>query len=152
MTMARDHKSIYARRNEAAKALGYRNYSDQRKQRAAGTTLPTDTRARPDRRAVRPLPDGRRVVSVPEGARDARSVGAGMRNADPTADVTVTVKFQGAQGELETQITKDAASWVDLFDGMDWDIFDGIADALDGEAGYGGGWTGGAVSGVSVTF
>jgi len=149
----RDHRSTYARRNEAAKALGYRNYADQRKQRAAGTPLPNDVRARPDRRSVQPLPDGRRIVSVPEAARDARSIGAGMRNADPSEQITVTVKFQAAQGELETDVTKSAADWLDLFDANGGDIFDAIADGVGDVYSKGGtGWSGGSMSSASAVF
>jgi len=149
----RDHRSVYARRNEAAKAMGYRSYADQRKQRAAGTPLPVDTRARPDRNSITRLPDGRRIIAVPDSARDARSLGAAMRNTSPDADVTITVKFVGGQGDLEHDITKTAGDWVQLFGDLDWDIFDAIADAIGEDYNRGGSaWTGAHMTSASATF
>lgn len=149
---ARDTKAEYRARNARAQALGYRSYAHQRKMRTAGTPLPNDTAARPDRRQVTPLPDGRRIISTPTSTRDLRSLGAAVRNAPDDQDVSVTIRFDAAQGPQEIEVSKSARDWAKLFDAHGGDIYEAIADGVIGDLYTRGGtsWVAGNVTDVST--
>ena len=87
--MARDHADAYRRRNERAKAMGYRSYADQRRQRQAGTPRPTDKTARPDLRSIINLPDGRRLVTPRGGQGDQVALSQLRQPGTFTARATV---------------------------------------------------------------
>lgn len=80
--MARDHSRTLQRRNELAYAQGYRGagagvsgaYKAARAARAAGSPLPTDRTAAPERRQIQPIgTSGRRLVrSLPTSGKGER--------------------------------------------------------------------------------
>lgn len=148
----RDHRSVYQKRNDAAKALGYKNYGDQRRARAAGTPLPTDTGARPDRRSVRTMPDGSTLVSVPDAARESRSIGAAIRNARPRQRVDMTIRIKAGQGEIDWQPDEMSADeWQRRLADADGDVFDAIATLVAENYVRGGTeWTGQAIADATV--
>jgi hypothetical protein len=111
-----------AQRNAAARALGYRNYYDQRQHRARGEQLDTDTRARPDLNLIART-QTETVVRTPKGRAEskqaANSIQAQARKAakrDGTA--TITARVQRTDGTYTTvQVTMPAADFIDQYEG-----------------------------------
>jgi hypothetical protein len=90
--MPRDHRSTYQRRNELAQARGYRSYADERRQRAEGRPLASDTGARPDLRQIQPVGDGsRRMVRNTGTAGGGERVLAGQLQRADRVSITATL-------------------------------------------------------------
>lgn len=142
--MARDHRSAYERRNDAARAMGYAGYSERRRARETGRGLlgadQTDPKVLGNRR-VFTLGDGRTVVKLTPNNRGQASVRSRGREGEA---VTISWDALGKSGPIpmsRTVLWDDLAEWDDLAD---------FAEAEAGDA-YGGDWSG-AVGSVQVTL
>lgn len=143
MASKRDHAAEWQRRNQLAQERGYRNASDQRRQRAAYQPAPGDT----DYRGPRAATIGRRpavvaddlddVVDAVDAVLDVESLGTDERGV-AVVDVTVTVQTPG--GPRSRSVTVP----LDMLD----EVEDLVADEFEAE--YGGNWHGAPVVSVVV--
>ena len=141
--MARDHRSDYQKRNDAARALGYSGYSERRRARQTGRGLRgpdiNDPKVVGNRRVIT-LGGGGSIVQLTANNRGEGSVRSRVESGDT---VTVTWTANGVSGPIPMSRT---VLWDDV------DEFDSIADWAADETGrqYSGGTWLGAVGEIQV--